>query len=143
MSNHPISTIKGFIKGERIRYKRLCTHLEDFNQIDYLFHERLLSRGYTRKFLQPLFSTQVTLPPDPNPEEAPVIKDNIFNFVIRYANQPTTIRLIRKELEKIENNALLQEDNSKIRLAFKSNPNVLNMTMRSALSADQIILVKR
>jgi hypothetical protein len=55
-SCHPFSTIKGFIKAELIRYARLSSDDLYFNYTKSLFKTRLLKRGYSQAFLNPIFN---------------------------------------------------------------------------------------
>lgn len=58
-SNHPSSAKKGFIKGELIRYVRLCSKESDFVTMKDLLRFRLRQRGYPDKVLASIYS-QVT-----------------------------------------------------------------------------------
>ncbi|KAJ8024865.1 hypothetical protein HOLleu_34899 [Holothuria leucospilota] len=46
-SAHPLATFKGFIKGEVLRYARLCSNESDFLEKRNSFTERLLTRSYS------------------------------------------------------------------------------------------------
>ena len=46
-SAHPLATFKGFIKGEVLRYVRLCNNLSDFLEKRDSFIESLILRNYT------------------------------------------------------------------------------------------------
>lgn len=52
---HQPSVLRGFITGELLRIKRYCTLESDIIRCRDLFHKRLIARGYTFKFLDPLF----------------------------------------------------------------------------------------
>lgn len=54
-SYHPPSMFSAFIIAELKRYRLLCSRDSDFIHIKQLFKERLLQRGYSSSFLQPLF----------------------------------------------------------------------------------------
>ena len=137
-SSHPRNTITGFIKGEILRYKRLSTLQEDFDNITNLFYHRLLARGYPKKFLNRIF-LQALCPPLKQDGNNTGIK-NMFNWVIRYSNQPKIIKFIQRELQMISENVLnINED--MIRTTFSSNPNVINLVVRSALSKEKITLI--
>lgn len=47
-SAHPLATFKGFIKGEVLRYARLCSNISDFQEKKDSFIEKLLMRNYSR-----------------------------------------------------------------------------------------------
>jgi hypothetical protein len=56
-SYHSIDMKKGFIKGEAIRYARLCSDISDFNHLLQLFTTRLSLRGYPQHFISKVLST--------------------------------------------------------------------------------------
>ena len=56
-SFHPSSIFPSFISAERKRIRLNCSSLVKCMEHDGIFKQRLLSRGYTEDFLQPLFET--------------------------------------------------------------------------------------
>lgn len=54
-SYHPKHTQLGFIKGELIRYARLSSNLQKFNNTKQLFQQRLSLRGYPLWHTNPIF----------------------------------------------------------------------------------------
>ncbi|PIK37099.1 hypothetical protein BSL78_26069 [Apostichopus japonicus] len=48
-SAHPLATFKGFIKGEILRYARLCNNETDFLEKKNAFTEKLLLRNYKKE----------------------------------------------------------------------------------------------
>jgi hypothetical protein len=56
-SYHSIDMKKGFIKGEAIRYARLCSDISDFIKLIQLFTTRLRLRGYPEYFITKILST--------------------------------------------------------------------------------------
>ena len=136
-SNHPGHNLTGFIKGELIRYRRLSTFDADFNYLKRLFYERLIQRGYTKNILNPVFST--TILPGPTIEWYTPQHYDTFNLALRYSNQPEFIKRLKTELDQFSstfNNKF--NEHIKIRIAFKSNPNILQLTSRSRLSKEQV-----
>jgi len=51
-SYHTLSMKSGFIKGETMRYARLCSRKKDFNKMIALFTIRLQRRGYPLEFIK-------------------------------------------------------------------------------------------
>lgn len=142
MSNHPTSTLRGFIIGELIRYRRCSTFIEDFNHIANLFYDRLLSRGYNAKFVTRVytsFTEKYTSDSTTSSKESE--ESDVFSLVIRHSYQPTIHKWLRDELRGIFN-ILAPNQEFDFRLAFKSNPNLSQLTMRSNLSTNQIALIK-
>ena len=45
-SAHPLATFNGFIKGEVLRYARLCSNVNDFIEKRDLFTQKLIARSY-------------------------------------------------------------------------------------------------
>jgi hypothetical protein len=56
MSNHPISMLSNIITQELKRYCLYCSSNTDFLELAQKFKARLKNRGYTDKFLAPLFA---------------------------------------------------------------------------------------
>ena len=56
-SCHPEACFTGFVKGEILRYLRLCNNEDDFISNVALFKERLLCRGYTADFFDNISKT--------------------------------------------------------------------------------------
>lgn len=54
-SFHPSHTFTGIIKAQLIRFKRICTQKEDFEEAVKILFRALLRRGYTRTFLKLIY----------------------------------------------------------------------------------------
>lgn len=54
-SFHPSSTFPSFISAERKRVRINCSDEDKYKEHDQIFRQRLLARGYSAEFLQPLF----------------------------------------------------------------------------------------
>ena len=54
-SFHPKATFPAYIISEINRYRLICSNDEDFEVVKKDFHSRLIARGYTEDFLNPLF----------------------------------------------------------------------------------------
>ena len=54
---HPSHTKKAFIRGELIRYVKNSSVYKDYHTIRSLFWTRLRRRGYSAKFLEPIFGS--------------------------------------------------------------------------------------
>eukprot|EP01052_Picozoa_sp_SAG31_P019893 SAG31_NODE_1470_length_8219_cov_6.189039_5_plen_274_part_00 len=54
-SDHPIHVLRAWIKGELVRYAKRSSSFETFDRTRRLFVSRLLTRGYSVVFLQPIF----------------------------------------------------------------------------------------
>lgn len=153
ISFHPPATIRGFIIGELIRYKRICSFNYDFYYITQLFYNRLLNRGFNTYYLTRIFgpfigdyngfpiiknntkTTHITFYPN---------QDKTFRVFIRYTPQNVYfINFFKKELFKLSTQvSKLFLAHCEIQTVFTSNPNVINLTVRSALSSGQIKLIQ-
>ena len=151
-SNHPAHNLTGFIKGELIRYRRLSTLDNDYSFIKSKFYERLLKRGYTKNILNPIFFDQNLFQPKPpnnilslELQQRFVEKEiTTFNFVIRHNLQPQFSKLMQKQFDLLTSNLNTMQNQfftTKIRISYKSNPNIKNLTTNSRLSIDKINLI--
>jgi hypothetical protein len=146
-SKHPPATISGFIKGELTRYQRLCTLEEDIHEIRRLFFERLTQRGYSKEFLKKIFEGvrhRNGLPSTSSPRTPANLnqEDDHINIVIRYSDNSKLYRYLRQEIQKIADTVFMDEDGKRVRIAYKSNPNVQKLTMRSALTPEQLLHIR-
>lgn len=162
MTLHPINTIKGFITGEILRYFRLSTRQIDFFNIVQSFYSRLIARGYTSSFLQKVFLkglARVTCPVNlPTPvitvqqgqkrsrQGFPISRHTNLDIgpiimILRYSNQPILTKKFKEFVIGLLN-WLSAGDKTlpqpfKFMIAFRKNPNVINLAIRSALSNEQ------
>lgn len=65
-SAHPLATFKGFIKGEVLRYARLCNNENDFLEKRNSFTEKLLMRNYSLEEINSATNTWLTLTEKPS-----------------------------------------------------------------------------
>lgn len=139
-SSHPKSTLKGFIKGEVIRYHRLSTLKEDFTHISNLFYHRLLNVGYTETYLRRLFKETIFKINNPTIMDSTsrtrpfsTVLDEV-RFFIRYTNEPMIINEFKKFLEPL---AFKIGDSTKLSKINIGNPNILHFVTRSKLTDKQ------
>lgn len=127
--------IRGYIKGEIIRYCRTNTLLEHRLYMRTLFYTRLLARSFSKRYLDPIFSSvdinnrRLNIehpPPDPT----------IQTLVVPYNTHPTTIEL-RRLISRWNDMELAQEVGVSFRLAFTRPPNILQLTSTSNISEEQ------
>ncbi len=87
-SNHPPACKTGFIKGELIRYARLCSRETDFLEMKSLLMYRLKNRGYPVRFLRHVMSqvsyeSQQGRLPNTGTDQAP--KPDVVAFAIPFS----------------------------------------------------------
>lgn len=126
-SKHPSHQLSGFIKGELIRYKRLSSSTDRYDNIKWKFYRRLLHRGYTSDFLHKIFIQDIKHTPKTYPKP-------ILNFIIRYTPHTRLNIFITKLLKKLE----LSHPKWTFRLVFSKSPNIQQLLMKSALSSKQM-----
>ena len=142
-SNHPGHNLSGFIKGELIRYKRISTQEQDFQYIKSRFYERLVKRGYPKNLLNNIFSQELFRQiPIEWSQLTPIQKEEIFNFAIHLSNQLRILQFLNTLFKSFAARFNLDFNNNiKIRIALKSNPNILQLTTCSKLSREKVALV--
>ena len=125
LSCHPITTLKGFIKGEVTRYKRLSYLHSDFLKIIKLFKLRLINRGYKLSFINNALLRKY--PKNIN-------KHQVLPLVIRYSRR-AILSSINKLISK--NQFLLRKwlPQSKIITAYSKSNNILRILNSSKLSS--------
>lgn len=148
-SKHPPATIRGFIKGEIIRYHRLSTLDKDFKEIKNLFYQRLLQRGYTENFLKEIFHGVrhrkgfLSELLHQRQRQSPNTEDDQINFVINYSSDNLSLyRYLKRHIQEIADTVFPHNEKKTVRIAYKSNPNVQKLTMRSALTNNQLDFIK-
>lgn len=57
-SFHPKAVFTSYISAELDRYRTYCNNNDDYITINKLFMDRLIARGYTKEFLDPIFNKQ-------------------------------------------------------------------------------------
>jgi hypothetical protein len=131
-SHHPIHQITGFIRGELLRYRRICSNDQRFKVHKLEFYNRLKKRGYSRKFLDKLFLQPLT------PRTRTHHSKPIINFIIRYHPCASFIKILKKHLKNLN----LKYPNQVFRLVFKNSPNLQKLLIKSALSDRQQALLR-
>jgi hypothetical protein len=128
LSNHPTALKRGFIKGELIRYCRNSSYFKDFCVTRAHFWRRLLARGYTKKFLLPIFASisygnrNVYLETRVKTAAPPVVA-----FSIRYSHNLAHFKIPRR-LKSPDFETLLrcypQDRRPRLLVSLKSNPSI-------------------
>jgi len=138
-SYHNPACISGFIKAELIRYVRCNTNIADRRFMSLLLYNRLLARSFARSFLNRVFlAVDLTCRIPIRPEI--VSPEKIMALIIPFYRNKTTREL--KHLFYILNEFQFTKD-LKIRflIAFKRNPNVMQLCSRSNISTAQEDLI--
>lgn len=141
----PLSTFRGFIKGELIRYIRLSSTIQDFSDIKKKFFKRLLERGYKQQFLIPIFNSVLFK----NKEQHHIKKHNEENnsnnksppliLSIPYNPQTNNInmkKILQEHWNIIENNKELRSLFTKLPMIAYSNKQ--STSLRTILAPSNI-----
>jgi hypothetical protein len=140
-STHAPHMFSGFIKGELTRYARLCSTSFTYEATKRLFKNRLIQRGYSRTFINPIFSKHKWTSRFENRERS---GEHILPFVIPYT--------LRRNIGKIQSIVYshahkIQQffDYSKVMLAYSKRPNIYQMICPSAITRaqSQLLLSRR
>ena len=134
-SNHPPASIKGFIKGELIRYSRTNSEYNNCLAIRKHFYKRLLERGYSRTYLNSIFSDKTHRTSSQRLEIDPE-----FHAIqpLPYI-QSTRIKLLR---EFFKNTDLIPDPFKKIIPVWATTPSLARILLRSKLSKEQSAYLK-
>jgi hypothetical protein len=131
ISEHPASMKRGFIKGELIRYHRICSLASDFRTIRSLLWERLRARGYPLEFLLPIFQHY----PSPSNSNPPARSLNVLvvdhSRTIIYGKLQTLLRDAETDLK-------LVDPDLQLLLAYKMGKNLGSRMLRSPLTQAQL-----
>jgi hypothetical protein len=133
-SCHPLATIKGFIKGELIRYSRLSSDVLYFNYTKNLFYSRLLKRGYSRNFLNSIFDSVKFV----NPYTQLKSQKDIIPLVLPFTRHPNTNKVLQR-LRHLKIGPTLPKH--KLMIAYSKRKNISEILCSSSLSKSQINLL--
>jgi hypothetical protein len=130
-SSHPDTIKRGFIRGELIRYKRICSLESDYNTIRSALWQRLRLRGYPRDYLLPIFRRNHLQSTLPNPEITPTTLS--LNFTRNPINGALheSIRIAEMELR-------LFNPEIRLLLTFKMKRNTGSLLISSPLRENQL-----
>lgn len=130
-SCHPQHTFQGYIKGELIRYKRLNSMRTTEDFIRNQFYTRLLARGFTPKFLNPIFLYF----PDQGPKRVKLHNRQIIPLTLQYNRRTRKL----KKIIRVMFNGIKDEipDNFQSLLVYKVSSNISNLTVRSKITLEQ------
>lgn len=134
-STHPLHTFKGWITAELNRYKGNSSHRIYYERTKELFYQRLIERGYPRRFLIPIFAKHYfVFPPKTLKESKPLIP-----LVLRFSK--------RKEVVKFSKNLLLSNTTESLKrllpdhrfmVTWKKSRSIFDILCSSRLNTAQI-----
>ena len=137
-SCHAPPMFSGFIKGELTRYARLCSNIFGYQDVKKKFYQRLIQRGYQRKFLNPIFHRHHW---SERLKERDSSGPKILAFVL-----PFTLRKNASSINKIVKKYSMPIQSyftySKVLLAYQRRRNIGDLLCPSEISKDQQELLK-
>jgi hypothetical protein len=129
-SNHPPSTIRGFIIGELKRYSRTNSQYQNELAIRDLFLKRLLARGYPKSYLRDIFKTS-------NNKSTRAKPNNEHNsiFVLPFIDSPKTksVRIFMNNLDDL----ILPPPTYSCSTVWSILPNLSKILLKSKLTLEQ------
>ena len=136
-SCHNPATIRGYIRGELIRYCRTNTRLEDRRDMAISFFQRLRSRAFSRSYLSPVFQTVDLTRRFLEPTLLPVKTQKRLALIIPYFPN-MVLRDFKNFIKYLKDHPYSKKLNLDIFLAYRKNRNVLDIATRSNVSPSQI-----
>jgi hypothetical protein len=135
LSCHVPHVFKGFIYGELTRYCRLSTDVYSYQQLKNIFLQRLLGRGFSRRFLAPIFQKHSWS--HRFNERRHQDQRQLLPLVLPFSRRPNI-----GHLEAIFRNYRYSFDDylgySKVALVYSRNANVSDLLTSSSLSSSQM-----
>jgi hypothetical protein len=138
-SCHNLPTLKGFIKGELIRYNRLSSNPLFFNKIKELFKIRLFQRGYSFRFLSNIFN-EITY--NKNKLNHPPKLSKVLPLTIPYSLRKNLTKL-PSILKQFENSFTKFLPGCKFIVVFSTTPSMSNLLTGSKISSFQNSTIKK
>jgi hypothetical protein len=134
-SLHSPHCISGFIKGEITRFIRCNTNILDRKFFCLRFRERLLARGYSKVYLDRIFS-QVSLHSRSLATTPSLSSTKLIPLIVPFSNS-RTVQSLKRLIFILNRLPFYSDKNVRFILAFKRNPNVLSLCSRSNISRTQ------
>jgi hypothetical protein len=135
-SCHPYHVFKGWIIAELNRYKKNSSHRIYYQHTKNLFFQRLLDRGYPRRFLIPIFAKHYFVSV---PKKAKSTKE-LIPLVIRYSRRRNLAQLNRILHSDFNLKRLLP--NAKFMISWSKSNNLMTLLCTSKMSEEQISIIK-
>jgi hypothetical protein len=138
LSNHAPHMFSGFIKGELTRYARLCNTPFGYENVKYLFYQRLIQRGYQRKVLNKLFNRHKWIS---RFQDNDITGYTILPFVLPYTLR-NNVHCIQSTLKESQENLTYWFDNAQVIFAHAKRPNIYDRLCSSGLNANHMVILR-
>jgi hypothetical protein len=137
LSCHPLHTFKGWIIAELNRYKTNSSRRIYYQHTKELFYQRLLDRGYPRKYLTPIFDKHYYVFPSKQPKENKIV----IPLIVRYSKRSRLKTLSKIVHENVKLQHMLP--NHRFLVCWKRSKSIRDLLCSSKLSVDQVSIVKK
>lgn len=144
-SYHPPHTFRGIVKSQILRFHRICSKREDFNNATRILFKSLRRRGYSRSFLRRVYRDTLSnlctpsareddkgTPLDPNAIGDEVERDSLLPFVSTFhESYKPFLAGVQQNLGDMKTRGRVFE----VRLikAFRKNPSLGDLLVRAKL----------
>lgn len=132
-SCHPVHTLRGFIFGELQRYATNSSSNFFYESTKRIFKKRLLARGYSRQFLEPIFKKHRFLARSQSKPSAALL-----NMSLRYSYRPRlTTRLgrsIKRHSKRVVGKLI---PGTNFIISWKKSPSLFNKLCSSKILTEQ------
>lgn len=138
-SYHTIAQKRGFVKGEAIRYARICTNEKDFKLMVKLFTLRLQRRGYPLSFIEKSLGQvqhkdrhnyTVTANSTNNSKKAiPLLFKTEYNPIVSQKNVRTALNQFTANILKLAN--VHPSISQKVTICYKMPPKLHTLSLKA------------
>jgi hypothetical protein len=136
-SYHTLAQKRGFIKGEAIRYARICTSETDFKLMVKLFILRLQRRGYPLSFIQRALGQvqhkdrhKYTISTQNAPKKAiPLLFKTEYNPIVSQLNVRTALNQFTANILKLAN--IHPSISEKVTICYKMPPKLHVLSLKA------------
>ena len=138
-SYHTVAQKRGFIKGEAIRYARICTSEADFKLMVKLFTLRLQRRGYPLSFIQRSLGqvqhkdrqkyTVTAKSSNNNRKSIPLLFKTEYNPIVSHHNVRTALNQFTANILKLAN--VHPSISQKVTICYKMPPKLHVLSLKA------------
>lgn len=136
-SYHPKHTFKGLIKSQLIRFYRICSQEQHFNEATQILFNALRPRGYSKRFLRSIKAD--TLRELRQGSDGPVEPDpgDFIPLITTFSERTTGLNVKIKNSFEYVQQSIRELESFKIISAYRRNPNLKDILVKSTLKPDR------
>ena len=139
-SYHTTAQKRGFIKGEAIRYARICTNESDFKLMVRLFTLRLQRRGYPLSFIHKAlgqvqhidrqkYTVKTKSTNNSNTKTIPLLFKTEYNPIVSHHNLRTSLNQFTANIIKLAN--IHPSISQKVTICYKMPPKLHRLSLKA------------